>query len=73
MSTTILAVNLGKFNSVLCRYEPATRAGAFRIVRTAHEVLRQELSRQPVLQVVLETCYPAIRRCSFSLSGSPWR
>ena len=25
MSTTILAIDLGKFNSVLCWYEPATR------------------------------------------------
>jgi hypothetical protein len=28
MSTTILAVGLGKFNSVLCWYDPATRAAA---------------------------------------------
>ena len=53
MSSTILAIDLGKFNSVLCWYEPATRGAAFRTVRTAHEELRQELTRQPVAQVVL--------------------
>jgi hypothetical protein len=26
MSATILAIDVGKFNSVLCWYEPATRA-----------------------------------------------
>src|SRR5262245_55756042 len=56
MSTTILAVDLGKFNSVLCWYEPATRTAAFRTVRTAHEELRQELTRPPVAQVVFEAC-----------------
>jgi hypothetical protein len=35
MSTTILAIDLGKFNSVLCWYEPATRAALFRTVRTS--------------------------------------
>src|SRR5215472_1563093 len=59
MSTTILAIDLGKFNSVLCWYEPARRAAAFRTVRTAHLELRQELTRQPVTQVVLEACAQA--------------
>src|SRR5207247_10362095 len=59
MSTTILAVDLGKFNSVLCWYDPSTRAAAFRTVRTAAEDLRQELTRQPVAQVVFEACSQA--------------
>jgi hypothetical protein len=61
MSTTILAVDLGKFNSVLCWYQPATRASAFRTVRTAHEELRQELTRQPVVQVVFEVTRHPLR------------
>jgi hypothetical protein len=59
MSTTILAVDLGKFISVLWWYDPATRAAAFRSVRTAHEELGQELIRQPVGQVVFEVCAQA--------------
>ncbi len=59
MSTTILAIDLGKFNSVVCWYDPATRNAAFRTVRTAHADLRQELTRQPVAQVILEACAQA--------------
>src|SRR6266566_576389 len=59
MPTTILAIDLGKFNSVLCWYEPSTRSTTFRTVRTAIEELRQELTRQPVAQVVFEACSQA--------------
>jgi hypothetical protein len=34
MDTTILAVDLGKFNFVLCWYETATRGTRFRTIRT---------------------------------------
>jgi transposase len=54
MCATILAVDLGKFNSVLCWYEPASRAAAFGAVRTATTELRQELTRRPVALVVFE-------------------
>ena len=33
MSDTILAIDLGKFNSVLCWYEPGGRVAEFRTVR----------------------------------------
>jgi hypothetical protein len=59
MSTTILAVDLGKFNSVLVWYGPETRAVAFRTVKTSHEELCRELTRQPVAQVVFEACSQA--------------
>jgi len=59
MTTTILAIDLGKFNSVLCWYESTTRAATFRTVRTSAEELRQELTRQPVAQVVFEACSQA--------------
>jgi transposase len=59
MSATILAIDLGKFNSVLCWYEPATRAAAFRTIRTAARELREELIRQAVAQVVFEACSQA--------------
>jgi len=57
--TTILAVDLGKFNSVLCWYELDTRDAVFRTVRTCEEELRRELTRQPVAQVVFEACSQA--------------
>ncbi|MFO0806962.1 MAG: transposase, partial [Gemmataceae bacterium] len=57
--TTILALDLGKFNSVLCWYEPDSRRSVLRTVKTTHEELRRELIRQPVTQVVFEACSQA--------------
>ena len=59
MDTTILALDLGKFNSVLCWYEPGTRAATFRTVRTGHAELHKELTRQAVGVVVFEACSQA--------------
>ena len=59
MSTTILAVDLGKFNSVLCWYEPDTRSAQFRTAKTTPEDLRLELTQQPVALVVCEACSQA--------------
>ena len=50
MTTAILTIDLGKFNSVLCWYEPATKATEFRTIKTTPELLRKELTRQPVAQ-----------------------
>jgi hypothetical protein len=46
MSVIILAIELGKFNSVLCHYDPETREASFRTVKTTPTVLRVELPRQ---------------------------
>ena len=59
MTTTILAIDLGKFNSVLCWYEPISRSTTFRTVKTTPEELRKELTRNPVLVVVFEACSQA--------------
>jgi transposase len=59
MDTTILAVDLGKFNSVLCWYDTSTRAATFKTIRTCHAELHKELTRQPVAQVVFEACSQA--------------
>jgi len=59
MVTTILAADLGKFNSVLCWFDLDTRHTAFRTVRSATSDLRAELIRQPVAQVVFEACSQA--------------
>jgi len=59
MSTTIFAIDLGKFNSVLCWYDPSTKDTAFRTVRTLVDELRKELTRQAVAHVVFEACSQA--------------
>lgn len=56
---TILAIDLGKFNSVLCWFEPATKATTFRTVPTTPEKLHEGLLRQPGVTVVVEACSPA--------------
>ena len=56
---TILAIDLGKFNSVLVWFEPETRATAFRTIKTAPELLRVELLRQLAAQIVFEACSQA--------------
>jgi transposase len=59
MTTAILALDLGKFNSVLCWYEPESRTAEFRTVRSSAAELRVELLRQPVKLVVFEACSQA--------------
>jgi len=59
MNSTILAVDLGKYNSVLCWYQPDNRDAAFRTVATTPDELRRELTRQPVAVVVFEACSQA--------------
>ena len=43
---TILAIDLGKFNSVLCSYQPDSRSAAFRTVATTPDELCRELTRR---------------------------
>ena len=54
MNSTILAIDLGKFNSVLCWFDPDARAERFRTTPTTPDDLRRELVRQPIAQVVFE-------------------
>ena len=49
MTNSILAIDLGKFNSVLCHFDPDTREASFRTVKTTPALLRAELLRQPVV------------------------
>src|SRR5262245_54340942 len=56
---TILAIDLGKFNSVFCWYEPDARTAVFRTAPTTPEDLRRELTRQTTARVVFEACSQA--------------
>ena len=57
-TSTILAVDLGKFKSVFCRFDPAT----FRAVPTTPEAARAEFERQPGVTVVLDQSLKRGRR-----------
>jgi transposase len=57
--TTILAVDLGKYNSVLCWHEPDSRAEQFLTVATTPDELRRALMRRPLARVVFEACSQA--------------
>jgi transposase len=55
----ILAIDLGKFNSVFCWYDPIPKATSFRTVPTDPEKIRAALLRHPNVTVVMEACSPA--------------
>jgi transposase len=59
MNSTILAIDLGKFNSVFCWFDPDARTERFRTAPTTPDDLRRELLRQPVARVVFEACSQA--------------
>jgi transposase len=59
MGGPILAIDLGRFNSVCCWYEPASKAATFRTVATTPADVRRELLRRPAGRVVVEACSPA--------------
>ena len=59
MNSTILAIDLGKFNSVFCWYDPDARAA--RVPHRRHHARRPppRTHRQPVARVVFEACSQA--------------
>ena len=52
----ILAIDLGKYKSVACVYDPATAQGTFTTVRTTLEEIEQLLTRYRPAVVVIEAC-----------------
>jgi transposase len=52
----ILAIDLGKFNSVACWYDADRREEKFQTARTTQEEMRQLLLAHPVDVVVFEAC-----------------
>ena len=58
MNGLILAIDLGKFNSVCCWYDTSTKSATFLHARTTRADLGRDLTRQPVLGVVFEAGSP---------------
>src|SRR5215218_5358003 len=56
MSTTILAIDLGKYKSVACAYDPATAAAEFRALDTSRAELARLIGRARPAVVVIEAC-----------------
>ena len=71
-TSTILAIDLGKYNSVACHYEPETKATTFRTIRTTPDEMRKLLARQPVKLVVLEACSASVEVAWCSLRYNSW-
>jgi transposase len=59
MDGLILAIDLGKFNSVCCWYDTLTKSATFRQAKTTLADLGRDLTRQPVECVVIEAGSPA--------------
>ena len=59
MDGLILAIDLGKFNSVCCWYATTTKAATFRQVKTTLADLGRQLTRLRVAVVVIEAGSPA--------------
>lgn len=55
----ILAIDLGKYNSVFCRFDVSSRQAQFGSVVTTPDALRREVTRSPVQTVVFEACSQA--------------
>jgi hypothetical protein len=56
---TLLAIDLGKLNSVFCWYEPNSKTTESRTVPTCEDDFRQAFLRQPNVTVVVEAWSPA--------------
>ncbi len=55
----ILAIDLGKFNSMCCFFDPDTGMPRFQTVATDRNYLRTFLAAQIVQLVVFEACRPS--------------
>ena len=55
-SETIIAIDLGRHNSVACIYQRSTRHHAFRTLDTTPEALTRLFARHPGSLVVIEAC-----------------
>src|SRR3954447_6312800 len=53
---TILAIDLGRYKSVACAYDPAARSAAFRTLDTGRADFGRLFARHPGALVVVEAC-----------------
>lgn len=58
-TNVILAIDLGRYNSVVCWYDPDTRAAEFRTLHTTPPEIRSVLIQRPISSVVCEACSQA--------------
>ncbi|QJX00070.1 IS110 family RNA-guided transposase [Frigoriglobus tundricola] len=56
MSDTIIAIDLGRYKSVVCAYTRTTRAHTFRTIDTTPDELAKVLAKHPRAAVVIEAC-----------------
>ena len=57
-TTHILAIDLGKFNGVLCWYQVSAKKTEFSTVSSSPDKMREAIERQPGVTVVIERmCY----------------
>ena len=56
MTDTILALDLGKYKSVACLYDPTTAEAAFRTLDTSRAELTRLIARTRPAVVVIEAC-----------------
>ena len=59
MDGLILAIDLGKFNSVCCWYDTATKSATFQQVKTTRAHLGRDLTWRRVAGVIIEAGSPA--------------
>lgn len=57
--STILAIDLGKFNSVFNYFDTITKTARFQTVRTQPDLFRTIVQRHTDVTVVFEACSPA--------------
>ncbi len=55
----ILAIDLGKFNSMCCFFDPGTGKARFQTVATDRDCLQTFLAAQNVQRVLFEACGPS--------------
>jgi hypothetical protein len=69
----ILALDLGKYKSVACAYDPADAEPRFHTIPTSRAEPRQPLDCRRPAFVVIEACTPTGRVHDHCACGGSWR
>ena len=70
-TASILAIDLGRYKSVACVYDRATRAAAFRTLDSTRAAFARLFAGHPGAVVVVEACATAGWRPGWEISISP--